>query len=280
MGSGSSPFSGWCCSFPPSSERGQLGKAFRSSPASGMECFKMSSVRLQKAIASTGILSRRKVEEAILAGRVRVNGQLVTELGTKVDPKVDRIELDGKPVVQLDRTRVVLFHKPRRVMTTRHDPEGRRTVMDYFPEDLKSIKPVGRLDYDSEGLLILTDDGEFANRLAHPRYGVRKWYLAWVERAPSPDRLRALEQGVSLEDGPGSFESAKQVRVEKGGAVLEVVVSEGRNRFVRRMLEAVGHPVIRLKRTRIGEFELGDLQPGRYRVLSSDEHQRLASQFD
>lgn len=228
-------------------------------------------VRLHKWIAASGAMSRRKAEEAMAAGRVRVNGELAREPGTSIDPMTDYVEIDGRPVRQPDRRRVMAFHKPRRVMTTKHDPEGRRTILDFFPAELRRLNPVGRLDYDSEGLLLLTDDGELANRLAHPRYGVEKEYRVWVSGRPAAAIAVRLVDGLTLSDGPGRFESAR----EAAPGVFDCVVSEGRNRFVRRMWDAVGHPVERLLRTRIGELRLGSLPPGEFRELGPDDLARL-----
>lgn len=230
-------------------------------------------IRLQKFIGETGLLSRRKAEEAISQGRVSVNGRVVTELGTKVDPEQDAILLDGKAITRTSKKTVIVFHKPRRVVTTKSDPEGRKTVMDYLPAEYRHLKPVGRLDFDSEGLILFTDDGELANRIMHPRYGMKKTYLAWVSGIPEKSSLELLLHGVSLTDGPGRFLSVRVLKKEAvpPGAQLEAVVGEGRNRFVRRMFEAVGHPVLRLRRTRIGDLDLGTLQSGRWRLLSQSE---------
>lgn len=232
---------------------------------------KNSRIRLQKLIADSGVLSRRKAEDAIQAGRVEVNGVVVTELGTKVDPAEDEVRVDGLKITRKSEVLVALFHKPRRVVTTKFDPEGRRTIMDFFPAGLQILKPVGRLDYDSEGLLLLTNDGDLANLIAHPRYGVRKLYWVWVRSPVSDSVSRKLCQMVELDDGPGRFERVKKIRTEAQGDVLEVEVSEGRNRFVRRMFDAVGHPVTRLRRVRIGPLKLERLPPGEFRLMDERE---------
>ena len=235
----------------------------------------MSLARLQKIIAESGVLSRRKAEDAITQGRVTVNGMVITELGTKVDGDSDQIVVDGRELRRAAVKTVIALHKPRRVVTTKSDPEGRPTVMDYLPSELQHLKPVGRLDFDSEGLLLLTDDGELANRIMHPRYGIHKSYLAWVQGSPSAESLRILLKNVALADGPGRFEAVTRREGLGASTILEIVVSEGRNRFVRRMLEAIGHPVVRLRRTRVGQLELGELPAGRWRKLQAAEMDRL-----
>lgn len=232
----------------------------------------MASERIQKLIARTGLLSRRKAEEAITSGRIRVNGKPVTQLGTKADPDVDQICLDGKPLRFEKRATVIALNKPLRTVTTKSDPEGRHTVMDLLPESLQFLKPVGRLDVMTEGLLLLTDDGDLANDLMHPSRGTRKIYDALVSGKLKPETLKSLTTRVELEDGPGRFEEITQL---PGSATtqskIRVIVSEGRNRFVRRMFEAVGHPVLELKRVAVGGLWLGDLPSGKFRKLSPDE---------
>ncbi len=230
-------------------------------------------MRLQKWIASSGRMSRRAAEAAIQEGRVTVNGVRVTEMGVQVDPKTETVAVDGVPIVGLQRLRTILFHKPPQVVTTKLDPEGRKTVMDFLPQELQGLKPVGRLDYLSEGLLLLTEDGALAHRITHPRFGIQKCYRVWVEGSPLPETLQRLTRSVLLEDGPGRFESAKRVQ-QKGSrlrSILEVWVSEGRNRFVRRMLAQVGHPVHRLVRIQIGPLTLLGVPEGAYRFLTAEE---------
>ncbi|MCC7442754.1 MAG: rRNA pseudouridine synthase [Bdellovibrionales bacterium] len=233
--------------------------------------------RLQKILSRSGLLSRRKAEEAITQGRVALNGVVVRQLGTTADPETDVITLDGRVVESGARARrTVALHKPKGVVTTRSDPEGRRTVIDLLPRDLRGLRPVGRLDLASEGLLLVSDDGDLMLRLTHPRYGVRKRYAIEVEGKPLAATVDRLLQGVTLDDGPGKF-----VRVDDAGAVasggwrLEVEVEEGRNRFVRRMLEAVGHPVKRLIRLKHGPVELGALGVGAWRDLTPREINEL-----
>jgi 23S rRNA pseudouridine2605 synthase len=224
---------------------------------------------LQKVLARAGFGSRRANEELIDAGRVTVNGE-VAILGRRVDASVDRVEVDGIPVVVRNDVVYYLLNKPRKVVTTAHDPEGRSTVVDLVPEEPR-VFPVGRLDYDTEGLLILTNDGDLAHRLTHPSRGVDKEYLVEVDGVPSRGTLRRLREGVELDDGPTAPASARLAEARGEVAAVELVIHEGRNRQVRRMLEAVGHPVRRLVRTRIGPVADRNLAPGAWRPLTRTE---------
>jgi 23S rRNA pseudouridine2605 synthase len=226
-------------------------------------------LRLNKALSGAGLGSRRAVEELVRAGRVSVAGEVVQDLGRRVDPMHDRVEVDGSRVVLDERRRYWLLNKPAGVVSTAADPEGRPTVVGMVPEQPR-VFPVGRLDRDTEGLLLLTNDGPLAYRLTHARYGIEKRYLAEVERLPAdaPGRLR---QGVELDDG---FARPVRVRVVAGSGrrrMIEVVLVEGRNREVRRLLEAVGAPVRRLVRTAVGPIRLTGLAPGEYRPLRPEE---------
>ena len=209
--------------------------------------------RLQKIIAQAGVASRRKSEELILQGLVKVNGETVTTLGVKVDPDRDRIEVQGKPI-RLQRKRLFAFYKPRGVITSMSDPRGRRVVADYFRAIPERVFPVGRLDWDTEGLLLMTNDGELANLLMHPRYEVEKCYHATVQGHPDDAALERLRRGIRLEDGWTAPANVRRIRREKGLTVLEIIIHEGRNRLVRRMCKAVGHPVRHLIRTRFGLY--------------------------
>lgn len=240
----------------------------------------MAAERIQKIIANAGLMSRRQAEAAILEGRVKLNGQPVAQLGTTADPEMDELLLDGRPVNVPTRKTVILLNKPQRAVTTKSDPEGRQTVMDLLPEKFRHLNPVGRLDYDSEGLLLLSDDGELTHTLTHPSFGVEKAYEVLVRGVPGPATLQALTNRVRLEDGPGRFERIEiltRMKTASGqeNALTSVVVTEGRNRFIRRMFDAVGHPVRRLKRVRLGSLELGALPPGSFRELTADEIERL-----
>lgn len=227
--------------------------------------------RLQKVLARAGIGSRRVCEELITDRRVTVNGA-VPVLGRRVDPEVDRVELDGVPLPIRPGLVHYLVNKPPGVVSTVADTHARPTVVSLVPEEPR-VHPVGRLDMDSEGLLILTNDGELTHRLTHPSFGVPKEYLVQVEGEPSTGDVRRLREGVDLDDGPTA---AARVAVVAPG-LLRIVIHEGRNRQVRRMCEAVGHPVLRLVRTRIGPLTDPALSPGSYRQLSFDEVRSLAA---
>ena len=227
--------------------------------------------RLQKVLARAGLGSRRVCDDLIAAGRVVVNGQPAV-LGQRVDAERDQVEVDGVPVSIREGLVYYLLNKPRGVVTTASDPEGRRTVVDLVPLEPR-VFPVGRLDFDSEGLLLLTNDGDLAHRLTHPRFGVEKEYLVEIEGTPSPAVLRRLREGVELEDGPTA-----PARVGKVAATaLKMTIHEGRNRQIRRMCEAVGHPVIRLVRTRIGPLSDRQLKPGEWRPLTVAEVLAIAA---
>lgn len=229
--------------------------------------------RLQKVLARAGLASRRAVEEMIERGRIRVNGQRA-RLGQRIDTSKDIVEVDGA-VYPVDPERVYyLLNKPQGVVSTASDPEGRPTVVDVVDAPAR-VWPVGRLDVDSEGAVLLTNDGELTNLLTHPRYGVPKTYLVEVRGAVPHRTLRELQRGVELEDGPIR---PTQVRIAErlaGATLLEVVITEGRNRVVRRMMEAVGHPTKRLVRVAIGPLRLGRLKPGSFRRLAPAEAQEL-----
>jgi len=233
------------------------------------------SERLQKVLAHAGIASRRACERMIVEGRVTVNGAIVAELGAKVDPDRDAIKVDGKRVGAPPSQRTYLaLHKPRGVVTTLSDPEGRPTVKDLLRGVKARVYPVGRLDFDSEGLLLLTDDGALARDLMHPSSGVEKTYLVKVKGQPEPNVLAQLSRGIPLD---GRKTAPARVRLVRRGdnAWLEMVIGEGRNRQVRRMLQAVGHPVQRLRRTHYGGVAIGRLAVGTYRALDAAEISHL-----
>jgi 23S rRNA pseudouridine2605 synthase len=228
-------------------------------------------VRLQKVLAGAGLGSRRACELLITAGRVSVNGVVVRELGVRVDPRAAVLHVDGRRV-QLDSSVVTLaLNKPLGVVSTMHDPQGRPSLTQFVADRPERLFHVGRLDADTEGLLLLTNDGELANRLAHPSYEVAKTYLATVEGRVRPAVGVRLRAGVRLDDGPAKVDSFKVVDATPTETLVEVVLHEGRNRVVRRMLAEVGHPVTRLVRTRIGPVRLGSLRPGRTRELTGTE---------
>jgi 23S rRNA pseudouridine2605 synthase len=228
------------------------------------------SVRLQKFLAEAGVASRRAAEQIILSGQVSVNGQIVRVLGTKVDPLHDKVSVDGKPVRERRKIYVAL-HKPVGFVCSRKDELGRRTVYDLLPGEWQILHMVGRLDFNSEGLIFLTNDGEFALRLTHPRYGVHKKYLATVEGALEQQMLNKMVRGVFHGGERLKAESARQVLRN----VVELDLSEGKNREVRRLFESQGLTVTRLQRTQIGKIKLGELKPGRWRALTETEIKTL-----
>lgn len=226
-------------------------------------------VRLQKVLARVGLGSRRACEELIADGRVTVDGEEAT-LGDRVDPAVARVEVDGVPIGIRPDLVHYLLNKPAGVVTTAEDPQGRPVVVDLVPAEPR-VFPVGRLDMETEGLLLLTNDGDLAHRITHPSYGIEKEYLAEVEGEPARGALRRLRGGVELDDGPTAPATVGRV----GPSLLRIVVHEGRNRQVRRMCEAVGHPVRRLVRTRLAELSDPALPPGGWRALTTDEVRAL-----
>jgi pseudouridine synthase len=230
-------------------------------------------MRLQKYLASCGVASRRKSEELVAAGRVRVNGRPAT-IGQTIDPAMDEITLDGSRLAP-DRHVYILLNKPRGVVTSARDTHRRKTVTDCVAELGVRVYPVGRLDLDVEGALIMTNDGELANRLTHPRYGAEKTYMVWVEGAVSPDTAAKLETGVLLEDGPTAPARCSIVRASGQSTVLRLVLYEGRKREVKRMCAEVGHPVRRLRRTKMGGIGLRGLKPGQWRYLGEREIEQL-----
>lgn len=231
--------------------------------------------RLQKVLARAGLGSRRACEELIAAGRVTVDGE-VAVIGTRVRSESAHVEVDSVPVVTDASLVHWLLNKPRATVTTVHDPQGRPTVLDLVPGEPR-VFPVGRLDLDTEGLLILTNDGALAQMLTHPRHGVEKAYVAEVDGVPAAGALRRLRQGVELDDGRTRPARARLVQAanDRSHALVEVVVKEGRKRMVRRMLSEVGHPVRRLVRTRIGPISDRNLAPGRWRPLTPAEVRAL-----
>lgn len=230
-------------------------------------------VRIQKAIANAGLMSRRAAEEAMLEGRVLLNGEPVI-LGDRVDPSSDVLTLDGAPVPVSEDLETHLLNKPVGVVSTASDPQGRQTVVDLV-DSTKRLYPVGRLDADSEGLILVSNDGELTHRVTHPSFEVTKKYLAEVDGEISAATVRRLVSGVDLEDGPARAKTANLVDAGSGRSLVELVMVEGRNREVRRMLEAVGYPVERLVRTAIGGLIDPNLKPGQSRKLSASDIQRL-----
>jgi pseudouridine synthase len=234
-------------------------------------------IRLQKILSAAGVASRRAAEKLIVEGRVSVNGETITQLGTRADPDADDIRVDGRRIGRPKR-RYIALHKPRGYVTTRSDPEHRKTVLDLLGLQ-EYLYPVGRLDYDSEGLLLLTNDGELAARLMHPRYGVEREYEARVRGVPEPAALRRLAQGVRIEGRRTAPADVRLVEAGRGArgdqSIISVVLHEGRTRQVRKMCEAMGHPVVRLRRVRVGPIRLGALGPGEFRNLTREEVRQL-----
>lgn len=234
-------------------------------------------VRLNKFIASTGLCSRRKADELIAAGEVRVNGKTISELGLQVNPTQDTIFVKNKPVQMPAEKVYILFYKPTQVMTTMSDPQGRPSVADYVAHLKYRVFPVGRLDWDSEGLLLLTNDGEFANRVMHPKHGIAKTYLVKLNGQPSEDHLKKLRYGVTIQGGRARALVAEKIN-RKGSEQydwVKIVIDEGRNRQVRRMIEKIGFDVKKLQRVAIGRLTLGDLERGEMRFLDAKDILRI-----
>jgi 23S rRNA pseudouridine2605 synthase len=231
--------------------------------------------RLQKILSGMGVASRRRAEELILEGKVTVNGKVAT-LGMKADPLKDYVKVDGKliagPKKEIQKV-YLIFNKPRGVVTTLHDPEGRPTVKDFLKGVKYRVFPVGRLDYDSEGLLLLTNDGDFAHAVLHPSKKIPKTYLVKVKGILEEGEIDKLRKGVKLDDGITSPAKVRKIRKTENNSWLEITIHEGRKRQIRRMLERIGHPVLKLTRIRINGLTLGDLKPGEFRPLTDVELQ-------
>ena len=222
--------------------------------------------RLQKFISQAGIASRRHAEEMIVAGKVKVNGKVVTELGTKVDPSKDRVEVDNKKI-GIQKLVYLVMNKPKRCVTTRHDPRARKTVYDYLPTELRDVVwPVGRLDFLTEGLLIFTNDGELTQQLTHPSHEHEREYEAVLDKEISSGRIEKLEQGMMID---GKMTAPAKVRTE--GTTVYITIHEGMNRQVRKMFSAFGYTVRNLKRVRIGSLKLNDLESGKYKLVTRKE---------
>ena len=231
-------------------------------------------MRLQKYLAGCGAASRRKCEEFITAGRVTVNGAVVTELGTQVE-EGDAVTLDGKPMLPEEKKYYILYHKPMGEVCTASDPQGRATVLDRFRDFPVRLFPVGRLDYDSEGLLLLTNDGEMMQRMLHPSREVDKTYLARVDGDVSLEAIRCLRAGILLDERMTAPADVRVIRRTGVETVALVTIHEGRNRQVRRMFDAVGHTVLLLRRVKFGPLEMGELKRGQWRELTEEELARL-----
>lgn len=232
--------------------------------------------RLQKIISSAGITSRRSAEAMITSGRVAVNGQIITELGSKADPETDKITVDGKPVSIPKKRIYLLLNKPAGYVTTLSDPGGRPVVTELLKEIPERLYPVGRLDFNTEGLLLLTNDGEWANRLAHPSHEVEKEYLVKIRGALGSDKIAMLTKGINLDDGMTAPARIEIIRVLEKNVWFTITIHEGRYRQVRRMCEAAELPLVKLKRIRYGNILLGELKAGEYRLLDPAEAKLLA----
>jgi 23S rRNA pseudouridine2605 synthase len=225
--------------------------------------------RVQKVISRAGLMSRRAAEELISKGRISIDDR-VAVLGDRVDPSTQRVLVDGVPIPVAPDLRTYLVNKPLGVISTADDPEGRRTVVDLVADDIR-VWPVGRLDADSEGLILVSNDGELTNRVTHPRFGITKTYTVVMEGMPSKSTVRRLTDGVELDDGPAAAVSARIVDRSNDTTMIELVLNEGRNREIRRMCDAIGHPVVRLVRTAIGPLTDRTLRPGAVRLLEPAE---------
>jgi pseudouridine synthase len=231
--------------------------------------------RIQKILAKAGIASRREAERIVMEGRVAVNGNVIDALGFKADPLRDSIKVDGKRITGFGTKVTLLLNKPRGYLSTVKDPKGRPTVMDLLKNLRGRLYPVGRLDFDAEGLLLLTNDGDLANVLTHPRYSIPRTYLVKVGGVPDEKRLAKLIKGVMLEDGKARVTSVQMLRQKERNSWIQVVVTEGRNRLVKRMFSAIGHSVLKLKRVQYGPIQLGDLPFGQFRYLTPEEMAKL-----
>ena len=227
-------------------------------------------IRLNKFMANAGVCSRRKADDWIREGRVRVNGEIIANLGTKIDPEKDRVEVGGKPVVLSQKEVFILFNKPQNCLTTVSDPFHRKTVLDYVRVPYR-IYPVGRLDYDTEGLLLLTNSGESAYRLTHPKYEIDKVYRVTLEKTITPEMVESLEKGVEI--APDGVVSGKVKK--RASRTIELTIHQGKKHQVKRMLQAVGSSVTALKRIRFGFLELDSLHPGEWRFLNAEEISQL-----
>jgi 23S rRNA pseudouridine2605 synthase len=241
----------------------------------------MAEVRLHKFLAEAGVASRRACEEIILDGRVSVDGQQILELGFKIDPEKSKVELDGEPVRVKNSKTYIAFYKPRGVLSTMSDPENRPALGDYFKEAGVRLFHIGRLDKESEGLILLSNDGELTHRATHPSYGLTKKYLVEIESPLAAGSEKAILEGVDLEDGLAKADSLKKIRDTKSGSVwYEITIHEGRFHIVRRIFEHLGQNVLQLIRTNFGPISIGELKPGRFRHLNQGEIEKLFNVLD
>ena len=247
-------------------------------PAAERTLYRRMQKRIQKILSEMGIASRRHAEEMIREGRITVNGR-VAAIGMKADRARDHIKVDGKLIAWTEPRVYIIFHKPKSVVTTLRDPEGRKTVKDFLKGVKYRVFPAGRLDYDSEGLLVLTNDGDFAQALLHPSRKIPKTYLVKVKGVLGDREIASLRKGMKLDDGMTAPASVRKIRKTENNSWIEVTIHEGRKRQIRRMVEAAGHLVLRLKRIRIDGIELGDMKPGQYRYLTAEEIERIRKEI-
>ena len=238
---------------------------------------KNAAVRIQKVMAQAGIASRRAAEKMILEGIVSLNGQTVTELGQRMVPGQDHLVVDGKKVrlPEVGQRKVYALYKPKNCITSLSDPEGRRTIVDYFPRKSQRLFPVGRLDYDAEGLLLLTNDGEFAHRIMHPRFKIAKSYFVKVRGLIQVSEMEPLRRGPVIDGRSHMPVQSKILHQRNDKTWLEVILHEGTNQQIKKMFLGLGYPVLKIKRFRIGGIDLGTLRPGEHRILSKEERQQL-----
>jgi 23S rRNA pseudouridine2605 synthase len=235
--------------------------------------------RLQKILSEMGITSRRKAEDLIFEGRVTVNGRIAT-IGTKADPVKDHIKVNGKLLIRPEPKVYIILNKPKDVVTSLHDPEGRPTVKDFLKGVKYRVFPVGRLDYDSEGLLLLTNDGDFAHAVLHPSKKISKTYLVKVKGILDKEEIEKLKSGVRLRDGMTLPAKVKKIKRTENNSWLEMTIYEGKKRQIRRMLEKTGHDVLKLKRIRVDGLELGKLEPGTFRYLTPEERDKIKKEVE
>lgn len=231
--------------------------------------------RLQKYLAHAGVASRRTCEELITAGKVKVNGQVIREMGVRIEPGKDIIEVSGKEIEQIEKHVYILLNKPAGYVTTLRDPQRRPKVTDLLKDIRERVYPVGRLDFETEGLLLLTNDGETTYALTHPKHEIGKTYTAMVKGVPDKDKLKRFQKGLRLADGLTAPAKVRFLKKQGNNALLEITIYEGRNRQVRRMCETIGHPVLQLKRVAMGFLTLDNLETGKYRHLTKNEVKKL-----
>lgn len=231
--------------------------------------------RLQKYLAHAGVASRRTCEELIQQGKVKVNGIVIREMGVKIDPEKDKVEVAGKTVKDEEEKVYLLLNKPKGYVTTLRDPQKRPKVIDLLKDVKVRVYPVGRLDYDTEGLLLLTNDGDITYKLTHPKHEIGKTYLVLVKGVPDQDKLKRFQKGLRLADGLTAPAKVKLLKKQGGNTLLEIIIYEGRNRQIRRMCETIGHPVLELKRASMGFLQLEGLETGKYRYLTKTEITKL-----